>query len=229
MLKLLNQVLFRCPVCNSVQSRRLKPFCDSCWSQLREYKSTAVIDTYDDLDSLNAAFLMIGGGYEVLRTWKKIGSRSADRNLLEMNPIFKSSVRKMVSLQADAVIAVPQTPTRSWSLKRSPAHLITRQIAKHCRTQEIQGLELLTQHRNRQATLNQDERLRRGERFAFNPWQAPKLWGRRVILVDDFTTTGQTLRQAARALKRAGALEVHGFCLGIRPRRQNIDQPSKSS
>ncbi len=224
MLKLLTQAFFRCPVCNSAPVAGSRPFCELCWSQLRRFKSEPNgdqnHDRYDDLDSLNAAFLMIGGGYEVLREWKKIGSRAADRNLLELHPVFKTAILKMANLQADGVIAIPQSAPRTWVLKRSPAHRVAQQLSKQCQIRLLTGLDQLSEHHPRQAVLNRDDRFRREERFAFNPWLAPKLWGRRVILVDDFTTTGQTLRQAARALKRAGALEVHGFCLGIRPRKQ---------
>jgi len=39
----------------------------------------------------------------------------------------------------------------------------------------------------------------------------------RVWLVDDVVTTGSTLSEAARALRRAGACEVVGVCLAHRP------------
>ena len=43
--------------------------------------------------------------------------------------------------------------------------------------------------------------------------QAGRVRGRTVLLVDDITTTGGTLRACARALKSAGAVKVLACCL----------------
>lgn len=59
----------------------------------------------------------------------------------------------------------------------------------------------------------------RGERFAaaeraYRPGnQIAKVRGRVVLLVDDITTSGATLRAAARVLRAQGATAVIGCCL----------------
>ncbi len=47
--------------------------------------------------------------------------------------------------------------------------------------------------------------------FAANPDHVPRLQQARVLLVDDVSTTGATLRAAAQTLQRAGAAEVNAL------------------
>jgi ComF family protein len=63
-----------------------------------------------------------------------------------------------------------------------------------------------------QTGLKSDER-RKNVRGAFEVVEGRIVKGRSVMLVDDVTTTGSTLNECARTLKRAGAKEV--FCLTL--------------
>ena len=45
------------------------------------------------------------------------------------------------------------------------------------------------------------------------PGQAATIRGRRLVLVDDVMTSGATLHEAARALRRAGAASVSAVVL----------------
>lgn len=66
-----------------------------------------------------------------------------------------------------------------------------------------------------QASLPMNRR-RRNVRGAFRCSETVK--GRRVAVVDDVMTTGATLDEAARVLKRAGAVEVRGWIVARTPR-----------
>jgi ComF family protein len=62
-----------------------------------------------------------------------------------------------------------------------------------------------------QTRLNREERLR-NVKGAFEISDAGKVRGRRILLVDDVFTTGTTLSECARTLKRkGGASEVHAL------------------
>lgn len=68
----------------------------------------------------------------------------------------------------------------------------------------------------RQAELGIRDRLMHAPRFTVPSHLRPRLRRRKVLLIDDFATTGHTLRSAAATLTEGGARAVHGFCLGMR-------------
>ena len=65
-----------------------------------------------------------------------------------------------------------------------------------------------------QHSLPREQRLRnlRGA-FAAHPDHVAQLQGRRVLLIDDVSTTGTTLRSAAMALRQAGAADVNALVI----------------
>jgi len=63
-----------------------------------------------------------------------------------------------------------------------------------------------------QTGLDSHER-RKNVRRAFEVVDPKRVKGRTIVLVDDVATTGSTLNECARVLKRAGAGEVHALVL----------------
>lgn len=73
-----------------------------------------------------------------------------------------------------------------------------------------------------QHSLPREQRLRnlRGA-FVSAPQRVEALRGKRVLLVDDVSTTGTTLHSAALALRQAGATQVHGLVVARTPPDQS--------
>jgi predicted amidophosphoribosyltransferase len=147
------------------------------------------------------------------------GSPALDRQILGRDEVFGKS-RELAGL-ADIVCWIPQNLERSWMLGGSPAERVARQVGRIMAKPLVRALARGHRDRvlfKRQAELTREERLRNPIRFELAP-EAIRLIGRRAALVDDFMTTGQTLKAAAGALRAGGAAEVHVFCLGLRPFR----------
>jgi ComF family protein len=111
---------------------------------------------------------------------------------------------------ADWVLPVPLSPQRLAERGYNPAQLLAQRLT---RTRRVRAdLLLRTRHTPPQHGLPRAERLKnvRGA-YAVDPLNAPLLQGRRVVLVDDVMTTGASLREAAQALRAAGAAHITGM------------------
>jgi ComF family protein len=113
---------------------------------------------------------------------------------------------------AERLVPVPLHPTRLAERGYNQAALLARELtrgtAARCAPRALQRV-----HATRaQATLSREER-RRNVGEAFQLRRARGWVGRRVVLVDDVVTTGNTARACMRVLGAAGAQVVAILCV----------------
>jgi len=117
----------------------------------------------------------------------------------------------------DAVSFVPSHPLRRLRRPWAAAELLAREVAKRL---ERPFVPLLRRHGlQRQSGHSRAQRLELPGR-SFSASQAAR--GRQVLVVDDVTTTGTTLRKAAATLKMAGVESVFGAVLALAPDPRRI-------
>lgn len=113
---------------------------------------------------------------------------------------------------ADLLVPVPLHPSRRRERGFNQSRLLARELAR------LNGLDVLdgglakVRNAPAQAGLRAAER-ERNVVGAYVVKRPARLRGRTVILVDDVTTTGATLRECARVLMAAGAKEVRAITL----------------
>lgn len=168
------------------------------------------------IDSYSACYLLLSECYRILKKWKTRRGLLFDQQVLESQIIHRRIESLTQKTGAHAVIPVPQNIRRSWQLSGSPADAIAVQLGRQLRVPVMRSLLPAQKARFRQAELSAEQRLKNMIRFELNLKERPAR-GSTVILVDDFMTTGHTLRRAAYALKLTGVGRIHAFCLGFRP------------
>jgi ComF family protein len=120
---------------------------------------------------------------------------------------------------ADLVIPVPLHPDRQRERGYNQAELLARALAR------TEGLRVRTDVLERtrataaQTRLSREDRRRNvaGALALTSPAAATAVAGKRILLVDDVTTTGSTLDSAAEPLRAAGAASIWGLALARPP------------
>jgi ComF family protein len=112
----------------------------------------------------------------------------------------------------DAIIPVPLHPQRLRKREYNQSLLLADRLSHHTHI----PLLLACLFRNRptipQTSLSRKERLR-NIRGAFSVAKPADIQERRILLVDDVFTTGTTLHECAKTLRRAGSGPVYGLTL----------------
>jgi ComF family protein len=179
--------LMRCPVCRRVE---------------RPFERAVAYGSYD------------GGLRELIHLLKYNGVRPAadvlGRMLAEaiatLEPAFDQGTTQATVL----VIPVPLYKARRRQRSFNQAELITRAALKHHASVRLQlAPDILQRIRDTHSQIGLTSHQRRENmRGAFAVPRAAEVTGREVLLVDDVFTTGTTVSECARVLRRAGAAQV---------------------
>lgn len=110
---------------------------------------------------------------------------------------------------ADLIAPVPLHRVRLWRRRYNQSALLARWIGRLAGVPVINDLMVRTRPTRSQGGLTRAGRRRnvRGA-LAVRPSRAARVEGAHVVLVDDVLTTGATVGEAARMLRRAGAVRV---------------------
>jgi predicted amidophosphoribosyltransferase len=213
------------------------PLCQRCGGHLCVLKPNECFGSSESaiIDSYTARYLLIEPGYSVLKSWKKHGGPIFDRLVLKSNAEFLSRIQNSnLNLASTVVVPVPQSYERSWKLGRSPAFILAEWISRETGLDletDLLTLKASSSKELRQAQLGLDRRLQTPAQCSATERAIQLAMSRQlntVVLVDDFMTTGHTLRNTALALKEAGFSTVHAVVLGYRPRQFAGDDGSAS-
>ena len=156
------------------------------------------------LDSSEAAF-EYGGQVALALKRLKFGGRNDIAKTLR--PLLQARFSR-AAVRSDLALAIPLHPRRLRQRSFNQAQRLLLPLAKRCHLPVARDALRRIRNTSPQARLSAARR-RSNLEGAFRAGR--RVAGRRILLLDDVSTTGSTLNAAARALKQAGALEVHAF------------------
>lgn len=181
-----------CPACDEPRREGESLLCLACASRVRPLAR---------LRGVHTAIAYDGAGLELVRRFKFEGRRDARDLLVEW------LVTRAQSLRFDAIVPLPRHVARVRAEGCDPVHELARELARRS------GATLVADALRRARRISPQTGLSVRERRA-NVAQSfrareRRLAGRRVLLLDDVATTGATLAEAARELRRgSGAKRI---------------------
>lgn len=191
-----------CPRCGVPSDSETDP-CITCVDRRPPQDGTIVWGSYEGILRRAVLALKHAGHDELARP---LGRRLAAR--VELAPW---------SAEITAVAAVPSHGARRLRRGTCAAELLGAAVAAAIRRPSITALRRHGFGRQAGRTRSQRRRLARG---SFSARRA--LAGHRILLVDDVTTTGTTLRRASETIKEAGAEAVYCAALAITPEPRRV-------
>jgi predicted amidophosphoribosyltransferase len=145
------------------------------------------------LGEVHTAVAYEATGLRLLRRLKFEGRRDGLETLAGL------LAARIAPLRADVVVPLPPHRTRLRELGADPVHALARAAARLCGVRLAAGALVRTRATEPQKALPPDARRRNlADSFAA---RGHALAGARVVLIDDITTTGATLREGASALR----------------------------
>ena len=223
--KLLN-LLFpeTCPVCqNPCLNHETAPICTDCWQSVRQYKGPLCqkcgAPLVSEVSRICGECLKQDPAFEYARSFglydhtlrkginllKYHGKKRLSRPLSAL--LIKAGVP-----DADTVVPVPLHQNRLRHREFNQSALISKYIAEEMKSCLI--LDCLVKVRDTlpQVGLRYKARVK-NIKGAFKVRNRDVIKDRKIILVDDVVTTGATIRECSRTLKKAGAGEIYVISL----------------
>ena len=187
------------------------PFCPICGRPLNADNACPGCIAKDHaVDSIRAPFLFNGVIRQAIHEIKYHNLRSLAPHLA----LYLHEYLSQNPLPGDVLVPVPIHPQRLRERGYNQSALITRELGRLSDLPVVDVcLERLTYHAPQARLSTALERLQ-NTAGAFT-CRDRRLQNKRIILIDDVSTSGATMNACAAALKSAGAAEVRGLVLAL--------------
>jgi len=173
--------------------------CPECRRENSYFKKLFVPTFYEGIMKKAIHLLKYNKKRGILRSWEKI-----------IKAYF--SYVDFPSHRLDLVVPIPLHRKKLKERGFNQAELIARIITKHFQIPLIKNNLQRVKVTVTQTTLSKKERLK-NIKGAFKVKNKDKFQAKSILLVDDVYTTGTTIKEAAKMLKKAKAKEIYVFTL----------------
>src|SRR5437867_708160 len=202
---------YLCNVCEAKAARIIAPFCEKC-SEPFEGSITSAFTCANcahrtlHFEAAVAAYRGRGVVREIIHEFK-YGRQIHLRHIVARWLRAALDDERLRDCHLDIIVPVPLHPARQRERGFNQASLLAELLSAHTSIPSKPLLERI-RYTTTQTALDRSQRMENLHN-AFRLRKNANVRGLRVLLLDDVLTTGSTLSECARVLKRAGATSVH--------------------
>ncbi|MBI4698122.1 MAG: ComF family protein [Nitrospirae bacterium] len=209
-----------CPVCTKpVKDHKTAPICIDCWKTLSPYGgpmcqrcgkplASEVSTICGECMKDEPAFIYARGFGLYEGALKKAINLLKFYGIKRLSKPLSDIIASVKMPQVEAVVPVPLHEKRLRQREFNQSALLAKYLAKKAGTSFMSDCLVKIKDTRPQVGLNADER-RRNVKGAFTVKDKGPVAGKKVLLIDDVVTTGATVRECSRVLKKAGAEKIY--------------------
>lgn len=195
-----------CGICNEINKEYI---CENCKSKLNKYSINKIIDCRKNKQ------VYYDYQIKILRYEDIVRKKIIDYKFNEKNYLYKTLEKIILNdkkifgflKRYDIIVSVPMYKKRKLERGYNQTELIAKELAKDLNLTVSNKTLKKSKDTKKQSTLTKTERIQ-NIKNAFVITEASNVENKKVILFDDIITTGSTLNECSRILKKAGAKEV---------------------
>jgi len=202
---------YLCAECESKVQRIVPPFCAKCSEPFHgaitnEFACANCAHRKLHFENAVSAYRARGIVRHVILNFK-YGRQIHLRHLIVRWLVAALDDERLCDRRFDAIIPVPLHPARERERGFNQAALLAEWLSAHLSVRFLPALQRI-HYTTTQTAFDRAERMR-NLRGAFRLRKKADVRELRVLLIDDVLTTGSTLSECARVLKKAGACSIH--------------------
>ena len=206
----------RCPFCNSPVDRAPSAPCPKCRQADFWLEGAQVVTP-------GTAFLrcVCAGWYRgaLRESMRRFQFQDHPDYAKAYGPVLARIIRDYLPGSYDLITWVPVSPATLKERGYDQARLLAEETAKALSTQAV-PLLAKTGKNKAQSSLAQGSQRWKNVAGVYSVPDPAAVAGQRILLIDDILTTGATLEEAARTLRRAGATQVVAAAFCRTPRKE---------
>ncbi len=204
-----------CQKCGKTILPLAKSSCKICGHE--QCRCALYPDRERDLDGLCSCYFYAGEIRRTVSRFKFSGCRFLGRGMGRLMALRLEEV--FPDIFFDGICYIPASP---WSLFRrgyNQAAVLAREISRFTSVKVYDRILKKRPGVGVQHTLSARERIE-NVKDAYCITDPKRVYGKTLLLVDDVSTTGATLRECAGELKGSGARAVYAVCFALTPNRR---------